>query len=138
MIDQRDIAKYVRQVGKRCPASYRRKLITELPNNLADFVKDHPEATMEDILKHFGSPEKFADEYLLTMDETKRRNIFHKAAWSGKVVCLGIAIALAIIAVAVIRREDAADSVVHMDNMAAEDPGSVIIIDEDTTTFESK
>lgn len=141
MINQRDIAKYVKQVGKRCPAPYRRKLMTELPDNLADFVNDNPEASMEDILKHFVSPEKFADECLLTMDETKRRNILHRAAWSGKVVCMGIAMAIAIvlgvIAIAAIRREDATDSVVHIDNMAAESSEHVIIIDDDTTSFES-
>lgn len=102
MINQKEIAKYVRQAGKGCPSPYRRKLKKELQNNLSDFLADNPEHTMENVLEHFGSPEKFADECLLAMDEAGRRNILHKTKWIKKVVCVGIAAVVLIIAIAAI------------------------------------
>lgn len=102
MVNQSEIAKYVRQAGKECPAPYRRKLITELQNNLSDFLEDNPEYTMKDVMEHFGSPEKFSDECLLAMDEAGRRNILSKTRWIKKVVCVGIATAVLIIAIAAI------------------------------------
>lgn len=101
MIHQKELTNYVRQVGKKCPTLYRRKLTAELHDSLSDFLEDTPEHTMADVLEHFGSPEKFADEYLLTMDETERRTVLHKARWIRKAVSAGMAIAILIIAVVV-------------------------------------
>lgn len=92
MVNQREIAKYVRQAGKKCSAPYRRKLIAELQNSLSDFFEDNPEHSMEDILEHFGSPEKFADEYLLAMDRAERSNLLRIAKWIKITVCVSITI----------------------------------------------
>lgn len=100
MVNQREISKYVRQSRKGCPAPYRRKLITELQNNLSDFLENNPERTMEDVLEHFGFPEKFADEYLLVMDDKDRMNALHKARWVRKTICVGVATIVLIVAIA--------------------------------------
>lgn len=102
MVSQREIAKYLKQVRKGCPAPYRRKLMTEIRNNLSEFLDDRPECTMEDILKHFGPPEKFADEYLLAMEDAERRTILHKAKWIKLAVCFGTAMIILIVAIAAI------------------------------------
>lgn len=36
MVTQKEITKYLRQTERVCPAPYRRKLITELQNNLSE------------------------------------------------------------------------------------------------------
>ena len=100
MVNQGEIAKYLRQAGKGCPAPYRRKLITEIRNNLSKFLEDNPECTMDDVLGHFGSPEKFADEYLLAMDNTDRINVFRKTGWVKKTICIGVAGIVLIVAIA--------------------------------------
>lgn len=102
MVNQGEIAKYLRQARKGCPASYRRKLITEIRNNLSEFLDDNPECTMEDVLDHFGPPEKFADEYLLAMDNNDRINVFRKAGCVKKTICVGIAAIVLIVAIATV------------------------------------
>ncbi len=101
IIPQKEFTNYVMRAGKKCHTSYRRELTAELQNSLSDFIEDTPNHTMADVLEHFGSPEKFADEYLLTMDETERRTVLHKARWIRKAVSAGMAIAILIIAVVV-------------------------------------
>lgn len=100
MVTQKEITKYLRQTERVCPAPYRRKLITELQNNLSEFLDDNPEHTMDDVLEHFGSPEKFADEYLLAMDDRGRKVILHKTRCIKLAVCFGTAMAILIIAIA--------------------------------------
>lgn len=75
MTQQKLISHYLKQVKKSCPFSFRKVLIKELKNHLFDYLNANPCNTLEDIINHFGSPEKFADEYLLAMDETARKKI---------------------------------------------------------------
>ena len=73
MTQQKIISSYLRQVKWNCPFSFRRKLITDLKSHLFDYFDDNPGSTYEDITNHLGPPEKFADEYLLVMEETARK-----------------------------------------------------------------
>lgn len=94
---QKEISEYIRQVGKSCPYSFRRKLLSELQSNLSDFLSVHPDCTMEDVLSHFGSPEKFADEYILAMDSIGRQTMLQKGRFFKKVVCVGMTLVLLIV-----------------------------------------
>ena len=94
---QKEISEYIRQVGKSCPYPFRRKLLLELQSNLSDFLYVHPDCTMEDVLSHFGTPEKFADEYILAMDTVDRQIILQKGRFLKKVVCVGMIIVLLIV-----------------------------------------
>ena len=102
IVNEGEIAKYLRQAKKGCPAPYRRKLIVELQNNLYEFLENNPEHTMEDVLEHFGSPERFADEYLLAMDNYDRINAFRKTKWIRKMLCIGVATIVLIVAIATV------------------------------------
>ena len=75
MVSQREISQYIKAAGKGCPFSFRRKLTADLQNSLSDFLDTRPECTMEDVLLHFGSPEKFADEYVMTLDTVARQKL---------------------------------------------------------------
>lgn len=71
---------------------------------------------MEDVLEHFGSPEKFADEYLFAMDDVERRIILHNTRWIKLVVCFGIATIILVIAIAAIWIVyENSQSVIHYD-----------------------
>lgn len=102
MISQREMNKYIKTVGKGCPFSFRKKLTADLRNSLSDFLDEHPECTMEDILLHFGCPEKFADEYIMTLDTAARQKLLHKEKSVKKIICLGVAIAVLVISIAAI------------------------------------
>ena len=97
MVSQKEISKYIRRVGKGCQFSFRRKMIMELQNNLSDFLDGHPECTMDDVLSHFGTPEKFADEYILAMEVADRQKILRKTKLVKKGVCTGVAMVILIV-----------------------------------------
>ena len=99
MTQQKIISSYLRQVRKNCPFSFRKKLIADLRSHLFDYFEDHPAATYEDITNHLGPPNKFADEYLLAMDETARKKAIQKTGWVKWSVLTGIATIVLIIAV---------------------------------------
>lgn len=54
---------------------------------------------MEDIINHLGPPEKFADEYLLLMDEPIRKKIIQKDRWIKWSCLTGVAAIVLIAAV---------------------------------------
>lgn len=81
MTQQKIIAGYLRQVKRNCPISLRKKRMTDLENYLFDYLDDHPGNTLEDLINHLGPPEKFADEFILSMDETARRKSIRKTRW---------------------------------------------------------
>lgn len=56
-----------------CPKSEKEMLLQGLRGDVEDFLGEHPNATMEDIKKRFGTPEEFANSYQSTMSETEIR-----------------------------------------------------------------
>lgn len=38
--------------------------LSELKNNLLDFIKDNPDSSMDDLVEQFGKPEELAKEFL--------------------------------------------------------------------------
>lgn len=99
MTQQKIISSYLKQVRKNCPFSFRNKLIADLRSHLFDYFEDNPGTTFEDITNHLGPPEKFADEYLLVMDETARKKAIQKNRWVKWSVLTGVAAIVLIIAV---------------------------------------
>ncbi len=99
MTQQKIISSYLRQARKNCPFSFRKKLSTDLKGHLFDYFDDNPDSTFEDITNHFGAPEKFADEYLLSMDETARKKTLQKNRWVKWSILAGITTIVLITAV---------------------------------------
>lgn len=102
MVMQREISDYVRRVGENCPFSVRMKLKKKLKNSLSDFLDEKSDCTMDDVVEHFGSPEKFTDEYVLAMDAADRQNILHKVKWFKRTIGIGIAVVVLIVVTAAI------------------------------------
>lgn len=99
MTQQKIIVSYLRQAKRNCPIPLRKKQITDLENYLFDYLDDHPGSTLEDLVNHLGPPEKFADELILSMDETARRKAIQKARWV-KWCCIFTAAAILLITAA--------------------------------------
>lgn len=99
MTQQKIISSYLRQVKRNCPFSFRRKLIADLKSHLLDYFDDNPGSTYEDITNHLGPPEKFADEYLLIMEETARKKAIQKNRWVKWSILTGVAAIVLIIVV---------------------------------------
>ena len=88
---------YLKQVKKYCPLSFRKKLITELKNDLLDFLENHPDSTLENIYQHFGTPETFASEYILAMDNEQRQELINRSKWNKRCVLAGVILIVLII-----------------------------------------
>lgn len=99
MTNQTEIKHYLNQVKKHCPYPVRKKLMEELESNLSDFLEQYPDSTITDIVEHFGSPEKFADEYILAMDESRRRGILRKSKWIKRMIFIAALLILLVITV---------------------------------------
>ncbi len=97
MVKPNDISNYLKQIGKKVPFAFRKKLITELRHNISEYIDEYPNSTIEDVIDHFGTPEKFADEYILAMDENARKEAIYKAGLIKKSIFITLAIMLLII-----------------------------------------
>ena len=64
------IKKYLKETKKNCPFALRKRLDSELKNNLTEFCEGQSSVTMEMIEKRFGKPEQYATEYLSLCDGT--------------------------------------------------------------------
>lgn len=102
MIMQKEMIKYLKQVRKNCPHSFRNKLMTDLKNNLSDYLDENPSSTFDDVVNHFGMPQKFADEYILAMDEDTRKKLITKTKWLKRGILIGSTILLIIVAITAI------------------------------------
>ena len=115
MINKKEIKNYLKKAGKNCPPEFRKKLIKELENNISDFIEEKPQSTAEDILKLFGEPEKFACEYILSMDENDIKKSVLKSKWIKRSVITGISllILIAVITSAWIIHDNSRNAVVY-------------------------
>lgn len=115
MINKKEIKNYLKKAGKNCPPEFRKKLIKELENNISDYIEENPQSTAEDILKHFGEPEEFSCEYILSMDENDIKKSVLKSKWIKRSVITGISllILIAVITSAWIIHDNSRNAVVY-------------------------
>ncbi len=100
MTQQKIIACYLRQVKQNCPFFIRRKQASALANDLTEYLEAHPGGTLEDVVHHFGTPEKYADAYYIAMEEPKRRKAI-RSARRIKCACIVTAATLILCAAAI-------------------------------------
>lgn len=103
MISQKEIRTYLKQVKKNCPSSFRKKLAGELESSLFDYVDGHPDSTMEDIVVHFGLPERYVREYIRALDDSVCQKIVSRSKRIKRCVLIGTIIAVLIVAGAAIK-----------------------------------
>lgn len=70
------IKRYVKQVLQLTPTTYRSRLKKELKSNIFDRFHDTPALRESMICEHFGTPQHFAANYLLSMDNEELQTHF--------------------------------------------------------------
>lgn len=98
MNSQKEVKRYLKTAEKNCTGSFKKKLRTDLKNYLYDYIEEKPDSSFEDIVHHFGEPDKFADEYILAMDDMTRKKLISRNKWIRRTVIIGV-IAVFVIAV---------------------------------------
>lgn len=99
MHEQAVIKSYLKRAGKNCPHSFKRKLTEDLKSHLYDYIDENPNASFDDIVEHFGLPEKFSDEYILAMEDDTRKKLISKNKWIKMAFLIGVTIFVIIVAV---------------------------------------
>ena len=50
-----------------CSKEQKDELLLGLKSDVEDFIEEHPDATLQDLKDHFGTPESIADSYQSTV-----------------------------------------------------------------------
>lgn len=60
-----------------CSKEQKDELLLGLKSDVEDFIEEHPDATLQDLKDHLGTPESIADSYQSTVGESEIRKKFH-------------------------------------------------------------
>lgn len=69
----RQLKKYYQEIAQWLPCSgkTKRQIILRIQENILTFILADPDATMQDIYKHFGTPQSIAAAYIDDIDSTR-------------------------------------------------------------------
>ena len=95
---QDDLDTYFHKINKLmvCKGSRKKKLIEELKASIEDFLDDHPEASIHDIVGRFGTPEDIAIDYISSVEGSEFGNDLNSARFI-KRAALFVGLAIVII-----------------------------------------
>ena len=79
--NSKTIQQYCKAVKKElsCPGKIKKDLIIRLTPDLEMFAEENPNASLDDISAHFGSPKEVAESYLASLDEEELKKRINKA-----------------------------------------------------------
>ena len=123
----KELNNYFREItgALPCTGCKKRKILRDLRLSVDGFLEEHPDATLEAVAEHFGTPQQIADSYTEEMPPRELQRQMKIKKWiigivAGAVVCAllmwGIAIGIALI-----------DQYKHTRGQLVEDP---IVIEE--------
>ena len=96
-ITNKERTQYIHQIKKLlfCSSKERKKFLKEFNDNIDDFLKDNPEASISDLQKAMGTPQEIADGFLSNADtkDLKRQTSIVR------ILLFGISIVVIIIAI---------------------------------------
>ena len=96
-ITNKERNQYINQIKKLlfCSSKERKKFFKEFNDNIDDFLKDNPEASIDELQKAMGTPQEIADGFLSntsTKDIKKRTSIVRVLIISATIITLIITI----------------------------------------------
>lgn len=108
MIKKAELDNYCQQIEKILVGnqSDKSKILNTARCDMEEFLTEFPDATMEDLVKRFGTPEDYAKEYAFSLDSGELAQKLNVARFRKKAIMIGVAVIVAIVlfvAVLVIR-----------------------------------
>jgi len=96
-ITNKERNQYINQIKKLlfCSSKERKKFFKEFNDNIDDFLKDNPEASIDELQKAMGTPQEIADGFLSntsTKDIKKRTSIVRVLIISATIITLIITV----------------------------------------------
>lgn len=70
---RRELKEYFRQLARwlPCPRKEKKQILKNVKANVDSYLLEHPDASLTDIEKHFGSPKTIAASYVESEDRDK-------------------------------------------------------------------
>lgn len=112
----KELKAYYRDIQKALPCSVcqRRKLMQDIRCAVSGYLQEHPEADIETVTAHFGTPQQIAETYLMEMPPQKLRQQLKVKKWIIGIIAAAAACALLIwgiaVGIALVNEFNAADS----------------------------
>ena len=99
----KELKTYYRDVQKAlpCSVSQRRKLMQDIRCAVSGYLQEHPEADIETVTAHFGTPQQIAETYLAETPPQKLRQQLKVKKWIVGIIAAAAACALLIWGIAV-------------------------------------
>ena len=99
----KELKTYYRDVQKAlpCSACQRRKLMQDIRCAVSGYLQEHPEADIETVTAHFGTPQQIAETYLMEMPPQKLQDQLKIKKWIIGIIAAVAACALLIWGIAV-------------------------------------
>lgn len=99
----KELKTYYRDVQKAlpCSACQRRKLMQDIRCAVSGYLQEHPEADIETVTAHFGTPQQIAETYLAEMPPQKLQDQLKIKKWIIGIIAAAAACALLIWGIAV-------------------------------------
>lgn len=94
-----DLNFYYHEIKKQlvCKSSKKKKLIMELKGNIAEFLEDNPNSSINVITQHFGTPEDIADGYISSMEGGELGSNLQKSKWFRRIITMALLVIVAIV-----------------------------------------
>ena len=108
MIKETELEKYCGNIEKVLEDNQieKAKILKTVKCDIEEFLEEHPDAAMEDLVKRFGIPEDYAKEYAFSLDSGELAQKLNVVRFRKKAIMIGVTVAVAIVlfvAVLVIR-----------------------------------
>ena len=108
MVKETELEKYCRKiekvrVGKQIDKA---RILNTAKCDMEEFLEEFPDATMDDLVKRFGTPEDYAKEYASGLDSGELAQKLNVVRFRKKAITIGVAVIVVIVlfvAVLVIR-----------------------------------
>ena len=102
MISEKELTAYYKAIRKNlnCSPKAKANLLLNLQTNVLEFIHQRPLATINDVYSHFGLPENFAKESIISMEDEDLYKATSKRKSKGKII-FSLCIAIFIVAISI-------------------------------------
>lgn len=99
-ITDKERKQYISQIKKLlfCRPEKRKRFLQDINNSIDDFLKDNPDANIDELQKAMGSPQEIADEFLSNISTKDIKN----RTYVTRILIIGVVTALVILAITMI------------------------------------
>ena len=108
MVKEAELEKYCRKIEKALVGNQtdKARILNTAKCDMEEFLEEFPDATMDDLVKRFGTPEDYAREFISGLDSGELTQKLNVVRFRKKAIMVGVAIVFAIalfVAILVIR-----------------------------------